>query len=269
MKIALYLSPHYDDAALSCGGLIHQQAQAGQSVMVVTVCAAPPADPLSPYAARMHARWSSELGPKEIVTARQAEDNAAMQRLGAIPIYLGFNDCIYRGYPHWYYNQSTDIFGAIHANDVALIDKIVAACQAIAPPQNITLYAPLAIGNHVDHQLTHAAAWQLGALGYDVYFYEDYPYSDPAFPFNQIATRPNDNHRLQARLTHIMAERQITLISHLSPLSATNLQAKAKSICAYASQIGTLFGEATSVLPRIQDYAEYVGQGQWAERYWK
>ena len=41
----LYLSPHFDDAALSCGGQIATFTAAGQSVLVVTITGGdPPAD---------------------------------------------------------------------------------------------------------------------------------------------------------------------------------------------------------------------------------
>ncbi len=35
----IYLSPHYDDAALSCGGSIHKQATQQEPVAVITVFA--------------------------------------------------------------------------------------------------------------------------------------------------------------------------------------------------------------------------------------
>ena len=41
----VYLSPHLDDAVLSCGGLIHRQVVAGQRPLVVTIFAGtPPVD---------------------------------------------------------------------------------------------------------------------------------------------------------------------------------------------------------------------------------
>ena len=81
----VYLSPHYDDAALSCGGSIHQQVQAGELVLVITICAAPPEtnEPFSPYAQAMHRVWGD---PLDVVATRQAEDQAAnnpdIKRLG-------------------------------------------------------------------------------------------------------------------------------------------------------------------------------------------
>ncbi|MBN2499463.1 MAG: PIG-L family deacetylase, partial [Anaerolineales bacterium] len=54
----IYLSPHLDDVALSCGGLVWEQAQAGMAVEVWSVCAGdPPPGELSEYARSLHARW--------------------------------------------------------------------------------------------------------------------------------------------------------------------------------------------------------------------
>src|SRR5689334_12434287 len=77
----VYLSPHLDDAALSCGGMIHQQTQAGERVVVVTLCAGgPPAGALSDFAQSLHTRWQT---PVEAVAVRRAEDLAALKVLGA------------------------------------------------------------------------------------------------------------------------------------------------------------------------------------------
>ena len=59
----IFLSPHYDDAALSCGGIIWEAVRRGAQVSIWTVCAAtPPTGQLSPFAEELHARW--ETGPQ-------------------------------------------------------------------------------------------------------------------------------------------------------------------------------------------------------------
>ncbi|NUN97629.1 MAG: PIG-L family deacetylase [Candidatus Omnitrophica bacterium] len=87
----IYLSPHYDDASLSCGGAIHLQAQAGQAVLVVTICAAPPpsGEPLSPFAQSLHRTWGN---PADVIATREAEDRASLAILGADYLRLNFND---------------------------------------------------------------------------------------------------------------------------------------------------------------------------------
>lgn len=252
----IYLSPHYDDAALSCGGTIHQQSQSGESVLVMTICAAPPPahESLSPFAEALHQSWGD---PDNAVAARQAEDQASMKILGADYVRLGFTDCIYRGIPEkgvWFYNNDDELFGQIHPNDLRLADKIAeAVIELVAGEKELVVYAPLTVGNHVDHQLTHTAARQLQQRGWNVVFYEDYPYVDGA----------NLNDTL-ARLT----QADESLQPQLQIFSEGNLQAKINSIRAYASQLEILFDSEAEMKNRVRAYALHVGEGQLAERIW-
>ncbi|MBN1992880.1 MAG: PIG-L family deacetylase [Anaerolineae bacterium] len=259
---AIYLSPHFDDVALSCGGAIHRQTRAGQSVLVITVCAAPPppGDPFSLFAQEMHAGWGN---PADVVATRQAEDQAAMQALGAGYLHLHFCDCIYRGQPQageWYYADETKLFGQIHPADLGLAEKIATAIieQAIHH-EDTRLYAPLAVGHHVDHQLTHTAAWQLRSQGWPVIFYEDYPYADPTIHFGGL------------KLEDTLAELRQTdkyFTPRLENFGENNLRAKLDSIRAYASQLNMLFGNEAEIERQIRRYARAVGKGKLAERVW-
>jgi LmbE family N-acetylglucosaminyl deacetylase len=177
---ALYLSPHLDDVALSCGGSVAAQVQRGETVLVVTIAAGdPPPGPLSPLAETMHASWN--LG-RDAVERRRAEDRAACARLGADWVHLPIPDCIYRlagASGKWRCASRRDIFGPLHPQDEELLAAIVARLAAL-PPAN-RLVAPLGIGGHVDHQLGRRAAEACAhpSLGY----YADQPYCarDPAF----------------------------------------------------------------------------------------
>jgi LmbE family N-acetylglucosaminyl deacetylase len=261
----VYLSPHYDDASLSCGGAIHQQTQAGESVLVVTVCAAPPPadEPFSALAQKLHVEWGN---PADVIVTRQAEDKVSMAILGADYVRLNFTDGLYRGQPRqgkWYYNSGDDLFRQIHPQDLALVGQIVAALQELAPVgAQTTVYAPLGVGNHVDHQLTRAAAKELRQQGWCVVYYEDYPYTDLESRF--VALRPG-HYTLEVVLAEQQAER---LQAQLCFLAAENLQAKIESIRAYASQLTALFGDAPLLEEQVQRFALWVGQGKLAERLW-
>lgn len=72
----IYLSPHLDDAALSCGGLVYLERKADLPVLVVTVMAGDaPSDAIeSPIVAELHAvgswrpiptRWLSAVPKTE------------------------------------------------------------------------------------------------------------------------------------------------------------------------------------------------------------
>lgn len=179
MPTHLYLSPHFDDSALSCGGLIHRQTRAGERVIVATICAgAPPeAAPLSPFAEALHARWGTP--PGQAVASRRAEDLAALARLGAEAVHLDLLDCIYRPAPDqagYLYASEAALFGARHPAEAPLIDRLAAQLHALITAEAVShLYVQLAIGRHVDHQLVREAAERLNAPRHYV---EDYPYAD-------------------------------------------------------------------------------------------
>ncbi len=277
----IYLSPHFDDATLSCGGTIHQQIQRGQAVLVITICAASPTDPFSPYTQAMHQRWGN---PLDVVATRRAEDHAAMQILGAPYLHLNVQDCIYRGYfppktskvlktsevsPAWYYTSDAAIFGEIHPRDTTFLPHLM-ACTTLKISPKPTIVAPLGVGNHVDHQLTHLAAWDLHRQGYPVCFYEDYPYSDPNYPFTENHGVPSGTalDSVNTRLRQVEAVQALTLKPQLHYFAAENLQAKVASMQAYASQIGVLFGDQAAIIHRMEAYSLLVGEGKLAERVW-
>jgi len=260
----IYLSPHYDDASLSCGGAIHKQVQAGQLVLVITICAAPPPahEPLSPFARQLHQNWGS---PEDVVATRRVEDEASMGLLGVDAVRLDFTDCIYRGQAQheiWYYNNDTGLFGQIHPDDAALSDEIAEAiARAVSQSAGVTLYAPLTVGHHVDHQLVHMAALRLQSQGWRVVFYEDYPYVDPGYkPHRQ--ENLYDLEATLARLQYTNIKPQVRLFSE------DDLQAKIESIAAYDSQLQVLFGGQATMETKVRDYALSVGQGSPAERIW-
>ena len=70
----VYVSPHFDDVAASCGGKILEQKDRGESVLVVTVfTGTAPRDPAS---------VSNPLKPALDYPRRRREDDTAMQRMG-------------------------------------------------------------------------------------------------------------------------------------------------------------------------------------------
>ena len=83
MVDSIYLSPHLDDVALSCGGQIHQLTHrpGGQEVLIVTLMAGvPPPGPVSAFAREQHVAWGfaadepdhQEIG-RVVVEARRAD----------------------------------------------------------------------------------------------------------------------------------------------------------------------------------------------------
>jgi LmbE family N-acetylglucosaminyl deacetylase len=231
---SIVLSPHLDDAALSCGGLIAAAVAAGERVLVVTICSAAPdpAGPFNPLASQLHQDW--RLAADEVVTARLREDAAALAVLGAETRYLGELDCIYR-LPDAY-DSSTALFGAPHPAD-PLLPRLRAAFAALAAEfPAARFYAPLAVGEHVDHQLTFSAAADLPNLS----FYEDFPY----------AIRDGALERRLARIARPMTLQTLAI----DVVVGQRIQA----IDCYASQLANLFGSNAAMPAAVHSYAAGV-----------
>ncbi len=169
----IYLSPHYDDAVFSCGGLIWQQRQAGDQVKILTVCGGgPPPGDLSPFARELHLRWG--VGP-EATAGRREEDAAACAVVGVTQRYLDIPDCIYRVNPATgrpLIGQNEDLFLPEPPPEEEIIALIHQALAQL--PGDVRLVVPLGIGGHIDHRLTRRAAERENR---PLWFYADYPYA--------------------------------------------------------------------------------------------
>ena len=241
----IYLSPHLDDAALSCGGQIHLATQRGERVLIVTIMAGDPVAPVSEYATSLHTRW--ELA--DATAARRQEDLAACAILDAESLHWQLPDCIYRvdaaGAP--FYVSDADIFGAVAPEEMALVDALAAQMRALPPARQVV--APLTVGQHVDHQLTRLAAeraFDAEALLY----YEDYPYAQE-----------------KRKLMVVLMEEHVTgrWVADVVPLDADALRAKYAAVMAFRSQLSTFFRDQADLEAQIGGFAARVG----GERRWR
>ncbi len=260
----IYLSPHLDDAVLSCGGRIWQQTQAGEHVLVVTIFAgAPTTDaPLSSFARELHARWGHLA---DATDRRQEEDLSALALLGAKAVHWPYTDCIYRQTPdgRFPYASEEALWGRVDSAENGLVTELAARITALVPSRNDTdasasvIYAPLGIGHHVDHQIVCGAAsgtLTSATFGRGLVYYEDYPYA-------------GDSQAVQAALEIEPGEMQWR--AEVTPLSEKALKAKIAAIACYRSQLGTFWASLVEMATAIRAFAEQTGSGRPAERYWK
>jgi len=247
-----YLSPHLDDAVLSCGGLIRRQVISGAQVTVITVFAGQPLDhEISEYAASLHRLWGSG---EETVPQRRREDRTALKWLGATARHLDYLDAIYRSDGNRFlYVSDQDLFDRPHKLEAKLIDDVAASIPRLLSPADSWLYAPLGVGNHVDHQLVARASMRLLQLTGRVIFYEDYPYVE----------RPG---ALTTRLEGIGG---LGWRPQIEALATECIQAKIDAVSSYQSQLSSLFGGAEKVKTRVTGYALAISPAEgMAERYW-
>ncbi len=252
----LFLSPHYDDIALSCGGTARRLRELGQDPEVAIVFGAEP-DPeneLTAFATAMHIGWGMDA--HDVIASRRAEEAAAAAVLGTNVSFLPFHDAIYRGER---YLNDPELFGEVRADEFDLAAAIISVLELDGAERSSTrIYAPLAIGWHVDHQIVFHAGVDLGASGWDVWFYEDLPYA------------------LKRGLSVERIERvEIDLTTAALVAVDATWTAKIDAVMAYPSQLETIFRYVDSGSSRVEidellrDYASSAGDGIAVERFWR
>lgn len=168
----VYFSPHLDDVVLSCAGRIACQTGAGHRVLVVTIFGGA-ARPAAAPPARSQA-WA----PFRDVAARRGEDRRALAALGADHRWLDYPDAIQR---HRRYASLAAITRPRARGEAPLQARVAASIAQVSRQHPAaTLYFPLGIGNHVDHQLVSAVGLERRRIESGqpcgMLFYEDTPY---------------------------------------------------------------------------------------------
>ncbi|MDQ3692026.1 MAG: PIG-L family deacetylase [Chloroflexota bacterium] len=264
-----FLSPHYDDIALSCGGMVALLAGAGirPRISVAFGAAPDPNQPLSSFAAAMHETWG--LAAADVIARRRQEEAAAAELLGATSASLSLTDAIYRG--SWYQDDAA-LLGTVPADEAPLAGQITRELlDAAGHDRAARFYAPLGIGGHVDHQICFAAGVELASAGRDVWFYEDLPYA------LQLRARATRLQRIAAAWPATAPASLRT--AHLTPVAHVDIgpvwDRKLAAIFAYASQVPAIFrhigpdGSPDPIAAALRDYATRRGDGFPTERLWR
>jgi len=169
-RTALFLSPHLDDVAFSCGGTAASLVSAGWNVVVATVFTRSTPHP-SGFA--LDCQLDKGLSAsQDYMRLRRTEDIAFARTIGATFIWLNMLEAPSRGY-----TCAADLFAGIHAND--RIGKALAA--ALLGLVRFTLptlvFAPQGLGNHIDHLQVIRAVRTIAFPDAHVLWYRDAPYA--------------------------------------------------------------------------------------------
>jgi LmbE family N-acetylglucosaminyl deacetylase len=249
---ALFVSPHFDDAALSCGGTLGTYVARGESVAVVTVFTEgpPPGAALGAFARSFTVSCGLEATESDrLWQLRKEEDTAAMRRLGCAHRWLPYRDAIYRGH----YEGVFSLLGTVSTGDRPIIDDIEADILRLwHTTPRAKVYLPLGVGRHVDHQICYQLGGALGRAAADVRYYEDFPY---AYEEGAVGQR--------------LRELGVGMFSQSIDVSS-QLDRRIAAIREYATQIPGLFGRADDVDVAVKSFASVRSPkpGSYGERIW-
>ena len=346
----VFIAPHPDDVALSCGGLVTGLRELGQAVTIVTVFsggargsltdyqrtalgfgskamfpdtvafrrANVPADLPVPIGATGGPAWAADaarigvtqelanlqarqfwqraawtrsanvtsletdarpvadsvagqgsledvdLSGAGIAEVRRIEDERYAYFAECSTVWLDLPDAVYRGY-----QGDDELLGRPRDDDLAPYEALRREILRLEPQM---VYAPLGVGNHVDHQLCREAVlalldedrgWVMPAPSFAgrLSFYEDFPYAwwhdfpGPAqLAANGLVLPPGL--ALEARYTDISEQ----------------LDRKIAGAGLYASQLPRLFESEQQMLDAFAGYGARIaregGIAGYAERYW-
>lgn len=211
------LSPHFDDAVLSCWRLMAGPAD----VTVVNVFTAePPAGTSPPW-------WDRVTGasdPVERMRERRREDAAALALAGTSSVEIGLLDDQYRSVQ-------------LPLHDVVQRISFELAPQAV-------IHAPGAFDGHPDHVLVRDAALELARAGRAVVLYADLPHAtargwpgwlsgEPSAPARDVAADWDSVLRGAGLVVH-------ELVRSAHPLDAPTRTRKLQALALYESQRAAL-----------------------------
>jgi LmbE family N-acetylglucosaminyl deacetylase len=202
----------------------------------------------------------------EVMARRRLEDERFAYFAEVSVVFLDLPDAVFRGY-----EGDAELLGAPRSDDEAPSARIRAEIARLEPQ---TVYLPLGVGNHVDHQLCRSVGVDLLAESRrwvmpgpewrrSIVFYEDFPYAWwSAFerlgqlPAGAFAGLPPD----------------VTLLAEYADVD-DQLERKIRGIALYESQLDRLFGGQQAMAEAVREHAVRTaasgGRGGVAERYWR
>lgn len=160
----IFVSPHFDDVALSCGGRIIGNASRTQDVLVLNIFTSEPADADSGQD-RGLALFDS------LNSERTFEDKAAWDEIGVRSLHANLPEALLRKkFPFRFFGADRD--------DAIVQDIYQLLADLAASNPEATFYFPAGFGNHVDHLACRRTAFRL--LDEErvdrITLYEDIPY---------------------------------------------------------------------------------------------
>jgi LmbE family N-acetylglucosaminyl deacetylase len=247
-KSCFFISPHFDDAALSVGSLMITLVKSGLSVTVINIFtqAYHGGQTLS---AKKYLKLVKYNSPQKLIKDRRNEDYQALTSIGVKVINLNYTDALWRIFipknnivkllsriiPELHYVYPVYRFqietGKISNRDLPLIQSIATDLRKVIlkNPQT-AIFCPIGLGGHVDHCIVRQAT----EVATRPYFWLDQPYA--------------------YRMSHGNTDTLAHLKANPIPV---NLTAKNQLLKYYQTQISALFSPGK--IPKLTEtiYEQY------------
>lgn len=250
----IILSPHLDDAALSCGGLINFLNERQTSCLVISIYGGNPPTVRGKDGSLRTLQRKGYVSPR----LRRREDVAAMRAANADVVHLGFADGIYRRSPlsnQIIYRHARERWVAPRVDDLGHVEELFLVLRQLCLGLGrILLVSPMGIGQHVDHTIVARVALRLAEHGVSLLFYEDFPY---------VVNLSVGNGRPDGPLSALQRLAREPVARMALPVSVA---AKASLIGHYQSQIPALFNDSAGLHAALQSHQH---EGSPCEFYWK
>ena len=184
-----FVSPHFDDAALSAGSLMAYLSNKTQ-VTVINVFTKAESGPKT-LSANHLVHLTGYASADSMYKVRQLEDSEALSHLRLSVVNLGFTDALWRlktnptimsrflgrlmpEFLHLYPSYRLHVLSSRPvAQDKSLITNLSTSLHQIIDPSQAVVFCPVGIGGHVDHTVVRLAV----AEKFKPVYWQDQPYS--------------------------------------------------------------------------------------------
>ena len=228
---ALFLSAHLDDVAFSCGATVAAFRRRGWNVVVATAFTASVPDPRGfALSCQLDKGLASE---DDYMAIRRSEDAAFGLALEVDElVWLGLPEAPHRGY-----GSAPELFAEIRPDD-EIAGELAGAIRGLVDRTGPGLiFAPQAIGGHVDHRQLVRAVLGLRSSDGPIAWYRDLPYAE---------SRPD-----------ALADPDLPggLIERPVVIAADDMDLKLLGCACYATQIAFQFGDPDAMRRRLRAFA--------------
>jgi len=179
----IIISPHCDDAILSCGELL-LQLNKKTKVTIINVFTAAHGKPYT-LSEKQFLKTSGYTDAETLYKERQNEDKKVVSTFSVSIINLGLEDALFRrkkqktflgkflpDFDHLYPTYRWHIIKKIEKNDYTILE--LKKKLKMFKNKNTLVFAPYGIGNHVDHVIARKVCEELFE---NLILYSDFPYN--------------------------------------------------------------------------------------------